>query len=213
VIAITQGVQDFDPLPGAEDERIRVLQWLASCGVAATAVKTPTKAEILRRLPSAYFFHIACHGEFRPDSPAESGLILVSPKGEIDLLSLRELSRLDLTRMEQAILSSCWSADNFVLPGRWVISLPETLWRAGARSVLGSLWELNDKLAVSLSDRFYHALAAGLPRDEALRQAQLACLHQGGFRGPTDWAGLMLYGDTVRVKFGIRRQRRQAIGN
>lgn len=204
VIAITQGADGIAPLPEAEKERIRVLQWLASCSVAATAVKTPAKEEILRRLPSAWFFHIACHGEFRPDSPAESGLILVSPQGEVDLLSLRELSRLDLTRMEQAVLSSCWSADNFVLPGRWVISLPETLWRAGARSVLGSLWELNDELAVSLADRFYRALAAGLPRDEALRQAQVACLHES-FQGPAEWAGLMLYGDTRKVRFAKSR--------
>src|SRR4030095_6934608 len=117
-----------------------------------------------------------------------------------DTLTVRELSRCRFDGLEHVTLSACWSAHNFVLPGRWVISLQETLCRAGARSVLGSLWPVDDKISVCFMRRFYeHLLRA--PRDEALRRTQLECL-AGALRGAGDaardplyWAGYNLYGD------------------
>ena len=72
-------------------------------------------------------------------------------------------------------LASCWSADNFILPGRTVLSLPQTLCAAGAHSVLSSLWPVDDALAAAFVRRFYEHARRG-PRDEALRQTQLDCV-------------------------------------
>ncbi|HYY41903.1 MAG TPA: CHAT domain-containing protein, partial [Pyrinomonadaceae bacterium] len=138
-VSVPHGTQELAPLPWADNERRKVLAWLTKMGVEAVDLPEPDKRELLRRLPEARFFHIACHGQFRPDAPTESGLVLVSAQGAASLISLRELAQLDLSCMDLAVLSSCWSADNFILPGRWIISLSETFWRAGARTVLSSL--------------------------------------------------------------------------
>ena len=94
-----------------------------------------------------------------------------------------------------------------ILPGRWIISLPETLWRSGAESTLASLWPVDDAVALSFMVRFYDALSR-LPRDAALREVQLACL--GGTlecgprsidtRPPFHWAGFNLSGDSGRLR-------------
>ena len=96
-------------------------------------------------------------------------------------------------------LSACWSADNFVVPGRWIFSLPETLCRAGARSVLAALWEADDRIVDAFMRRFYANLTH-LSRAEALREVQLACLRNQLHVGidtsdPIVWAGFYLFGD------------------
>jgi CHAT domain-containing protein len=138
-------------------------------------------------------------------------MVLIPEADRPEVLSLRELSALDLRALSHATLSSCWSADHFVLPGRRVISLPETLWRAGTGSVLGCLWVVNDELAVAFMRRFYERLET-LPRDEALRQTQLECLADGlecGVRdqaSPYYWAGYGLYGEHSPLPSGGARR-------
>lgn len=203
-VSVPYGAPGIDPLPCADDEQRRVLEWLASAGINQIKVHAPDKREILRRLPEARFFHIACHGEFCHDAPSESALLIVSAEGEVERLRLRELSRLNLSGMELAVLSSCWSADNFILPGRWVISLPETFWRAGARTIMGVLWPLDDEFATQFMNAAYHLLAVGVPRGSALQRTQLACINgQFGseFRDPSYWAAVVLHGETGTIRF------------
>ncbi len=197
-VSVPHGAPGLDPLPGSDTERKQVIKWFTSMGVGEIECKAEKRA-ILNRLTKARFFHIACHGEFCTEAPSDSGLLIVSQEGEVDRISLRELSHLDLSGLELAILSSCWSANNFILPGRWIISLPETFLRAGTRTVIGSLWPLDDELAERFMDKLYEALAAGASRDEALRQVQLACIRGefgAEFRDPSYWAAVVLHGST-----------------
>ena len=59
----------------------------------------------------------------------------MTPSGATDVLSLQELAELDLCNLEQVVLSSCWSADNFILPRRVILlraaraARSRTLWR------------------------------------------------------------------------------------
>jgi CHAT domain-containing protein len=120
----------------------------------------------------------------------------------MDVLTLRELSRLDLSDLRHITLSSCWLADHLSLPGRRVISLPEILWRAGAQSVLGCLWLVSDAAGGAFMTRFYGHLGGGAPRDEALRRTQLDFIHERvpecaltEINNPIYWAGFHLFGD------------------
>lgn len=203
-VGVSQAVQDFEELPSALDECRRVVELLSASGVRTEHMENPSKEAILDRLGKIRFLHLACHGTFRPDAPSESGMVLPSSSGRISLLTLREISRLQLSCIEQVFLSSCWSADNFILPGRWVLSLPEVIWHAGARSIVGSLWRLSDTLAPFLTEKFYRAVLTGTSREEALRQAQLACANgEFGkeFQDPAFWAGLRLCGESGVINF------------
>jgi CHAT domain-containing protein len=116
-------------------------------------------------------------------------------------VSLRDLSHLDLSGLDLLMLSSCWGADSFVLPGRFVLSLPEVCWRAGARHVIASLWEVDDEVGAASMQRFYQYLDSHAP-DEALARTRDDCRHNRLLPAgavdtshPFYWAGLQLYGD------------------
>ena len=211
-VGVSQAVGEYPPLPGAVEEINHVSDWLSRCGVQERRLSDSgegenhaAKARVVRLLNEARFFHVACHGDFMADAPDKSGIVLATANGNLEMLSLRELSAMDLTGLRHTTLSSCWSADNYVLPGRWIVSLPETLLRAGSESVLGCLWLVSDNVAVALMKRFYEYVEI-YPRDEALRCAQLDCLHKRLHLTDTDssnpvfWAGYNLYGSHKNLR-------------
>lgn len=214
-VAVTGGAgpsaefpEGITPLPRTQDELDHVCRWFTAHGAACRCLidGAADKATVLRQWAEARFVHIACHGLFQPKHPDASGLVLIPAPEQIEVLSMRELSRLDTAHLQHVTLSNCWSADNFVLPGRWIISLPETLWRSGACSVLSCLWAIDDDVGLAFSERFYYHLAM-LPRDQALQATQLECLKnqlplaaRRQTADPFYWAGYQLYGESRRLR-------------
>jgi CHAT domain-containing protein len=207
---VSQGARGIRALPGVDEEIEKLKQWLAQYS-AKLPVKTLCNAEankqaVVEQLPQAQLLHVSCHGIFEPNRPDASGLVLIPHPSRVEILSLRDLLSLDLSQVHHATLSSCWAADHFVLPGRWVISLPETLWRGGVHSILGNLWEVDDSISIAFMARFYQNLET-MSRAEALRQAQLDCLNNRlsgcstlDTSNPFYWAGHTLYGDEGRLE-------------
>jgi CHAT domain-containing protein len=67
--------------------------------------------------------------------------------------------------------------------------------QAGARSVIGSLWQVNDAGTAELMSQFYQRYAQGSSRSQALRDAQLALIAAGGGNAdPNIWAAFTLLG-------------------
>ncbi len=217
IVGVSQETNQFASLPAVGKELDQVERWLIRHHIDWQTLvdNSARKAAILEGLSEATLLHIACHGTFEHNRPDQSGLVLISNSENREILSLRELSNLNLTELRHATLSSCWSADHFILPGRWIISLPETLWRSGVESILGCLWEVYDKVAVSFMTRFYDYLEE-LPRDEALRRTQLDCL-QGRLpdcgtidtANPIFWAGFNLYGECTTLDIFLNKQPRK----
>lgn len=203
LVGVSRGTRQFASLPAVDKELHQMKPWFTRHRIDLWTLKNNLahKAVIIDGLSRATLLHIACHGTFKHNSPDQSGLVFIPNPEQIEILSLRELSNLNLTGLRHVTLSSCWSADHFILPGRWIISLPETLWRSGVQSILGCLWEVYEDVAVSFVTRFYDYLDE-LPRDEALRRTQLDCLEGrlpdcGNLdtANPLLWAGFNLYGD------------------
>jgi CHAT domain-containing protein len=218
VVAVSRGTQEIPELPATVAESVEIGQWLRSRSVAVHGLvdDDASRGAVVDALPRAGLVHLACHGFFQPDRPDASGLVLIPGRDTVELLTLRDLATLELSAVEHITLSSCWGADNFVLPGRWMVSLPETLCRQGAGSVLASLWPVDDRIGPALMRLFYRRLER-LPRDRALRAVQRKLLRNGlwrhgYFRGtvplaarfstshPYYWAGLVLHGERGWVK-------------
>jgi hypothetical protein len=215
LVGVSQGTNQFPPLPAVREEIKQVGRWLTAhqSNFRTLIDNSANKADVLRGLSEATFLHIACHGTFEHNRPDQSGLVLISNYEQKEILSLRELSNLDLTGLHHVTLSSCWSAEHFILPGRWIISVPETLWRSGTQSILGCLWEVYDKVAVSFMTRFYSYLNQ-YPRDEALRRTQLDCIEGllsdcGNINtsNPIFWAGFNLYGDYSNLEVSASQKK------
>jgi len=106
-------------------------------------------------------------------------------------------------------LSSCWAADQFILPSRWIISLPETLCRAGVGSVLGCMWQVDDIIAVPFMERFYSYFFRDAI-DIALQKVQIDALNNklatsGHNDHPFFWAGFSLYSNSAISRINISK--------
>lgn len=216
-MAVRFGDRDFPPLNGGLAETHHFNEWCSDHGLSVDKLGDDANAsEVTRQLSKASYAHVVCHGMFRPDCPGDSGLVLINTRGEREILSIRTLSSTDLSRMHLGVFTSCWSADSFVLPGRFVISLPEICWRAGAMSVLTCLWEVSDEVTLPLMAAFYRYLNGSCP-DEALRLAQSDCRSNvlpgcplPDTSDPFFWAGFQVYGTPKKAPTRLSRISRAA---
>ena len=137
--------------------------------------------------------HLATHGQFSSDP--EGTFVLAWDRkiqvNELDnFLRSREISRPD--PLELLILSACETAAG---DDRATLGLAGVAYRAGARSTLASLWNINDESTALLMSGLYQALAdRTLTRAEALREAQLSLLKDPKYQRPMYWAPYVLLG-------------------
>ncbi len=136
-----------------------------------------------------------------------SGLVLAGANAERKLgsedgyLTAEEISYLDLTHCDLAVLSACESALGSSRSGEGLISLRRALRIAGARSVISTLWKVGDPQTSRLvRDFYFNYWSRGMGKLEALHQAKLFMLRRNRleFQGdarPVDWGALILSGD------------------
>ncbi|HZU29560.1 MAG TPA: CHAT domain-containing tetratricopeptide repeat protein, partial [Candidatus Angelobacter sp.] len=133
--------------------------------------------------------HIATHGFFRQDRPMFSGIRL----GDT-FLTLYDLYRLKLP-VEHITISGCSTGMNAVAAGDEIIGLIRGLLFAGARSLLLSLWDVNDGTTADLMRSFYgHYLNRknrALALQDAMKELRVRYPH------PYYWAPFMLVGNAA----------------
>ena len=81
------------------------------------------------------------------------------------------------------------------------MNLARAFLTAGAKSVVASLWSVDDRSTATLMSMFYEHLSKGLPVRDSLRQAQLDFVKAYGAKAsPYYWAGFEVIGDgTQRI--------------
>jgi CHAT domain-containing protein len=107
---------------------------------------------------------------------ALSGLVLAGAnrKGAGGILTAEVIVGLNLSGLELAVLSACETGLGEAASGEGVFGLQRAFHLAGTRSVVASLWRVDDRATAALMALFYHHLwKKKLPPLEALRQAQL----------------------------------------
>jgi CHAT domain-containing protein len=147
--------------------------------------------------------HFASH--VRPDElhPERSSIVMAPSAGEDGYLQAREIERLRL-RSCLVVVSGCRSAGGRLVGGEGTLGLSHALYGAGARSLLLSLWDVDDAATAELMDAFYDELAEA-PVGEALRRAQVRLLRSRRWSAPAHWAGFFVSGDaSQRVELAPR---------
>jgi CHAT domain-containing protein len=147
--------------------------------------------------------HLAMHGKLNVKSPIASALVF-SENGDSthdNLLYAYEINDLDLNA-ELIVLSACETGYGKFQDGEGVMSLARSFMYAGTHSLLMTLWTVSDASTQVLMDYFYQNLAAGMSKDEALRQAKLRYLDQASDLAahPFLWAGFVVLGDPQPIK-------------
>ena len=176
--------------------------------------------------PGRRIVHLATHGFFleqgcagtraaRPDAPdaesallrtglalagANSGWSAASAAGARDgLLTAEEIASVDLRGVEWAILSACGSSLGSVEAGEGVLGLRRSFEIAGARSLITSLWTLDDHTTREWIHALYEARLKGASTAGAVREADLSVLRARRRAGLSDhpyyWAPFVAAGD------------------
>ncbi|KAG1747723.1 CHAT domain-containing protein [Suillus lakei] len=112
-----------------------------------------TKSRALRALRDHTWLHFSCHGTQNYDEPFKSAFLMRDQP-----LSLLDISQMDLSRHKFAFLSACETAVGVPSTPDEVIHLAAGLQFAGVKSVVGTLWTVNDSTVQRLVEAFYRNL-------------------------------------------------------
>ncbi|MDT7687686.1 MAG: hypothetical protein QOE46_445 [Acidobacteriota bacterium] len=145
-----------------------------------------TISALRERAPTVDVLHLACHGQFRPDSPLFSSLRL----GD-GWLTVRDAYTLDVGA-GLVTLSACETGVSAVAPGDELLGLVRGFFYAGAPTLLLSLWTVDDEATAELMTDFYTSLRAGSRPAAALRSAQLRQMRERPH--PFFWSPFILTG-------------------
>ncbi len=116
-----------------------------------------TKNAIISHLKTSnnHCHHFSCHGEFKPNNPLESALLLANKEpltlGEIFELRLNQCRLVTLSACETGLIDINSISDEY-------IGLPSGFLFAGSPSVVSSLWTVNDLSTSFLMIKFYEIL-------------------------------------------------------
>jgi CHAT domain-containing protein len=194
---IIAGISDertpFPPLPYVAEE-VKEVETALSSQVLLNQTFTVDRLETVIRDSPFPVVHLATHGRF--SSNPEDTFILAWDD-QIPLMKLNSILRNSEQSRQSAIellvLSACETATG---DDRAALGLAGVAVRAGARSTVASLWNLDDETTALAMNQFYNALKnPGTTRAEALRQAQLSLLHNPNFAHPRHWAPYVLIGN------------------
>jgi CHAT domain-containing protein len=134
--------------------------------------------------------HFAMHGKFQADNPLASGLYLAKDAENDGVLTVSELYSMRLDA-DLVTLSACETGLGKVASGDDVVGLTRGFLYAGSRSIVASLWSVDDKATSELMQGFYRNLLS-MNKQDALRQAQIAT--RKSFPHPFFWAAFQLTG-------------------
>ncbi len=174
--------------------------------------------EAVKNLKSPTILHVATHGFFIPeikDSEVQdmqtamnrnllknpflrSGLLLAgcqkpNPDKEDGILTAEEVMNLTLDNTELVVLSACETGLGDIQAGEGVFGLQRAFQQAGAKSVLMSLWQVDDEATQTLMTEFYTALLKGQSKRQAFKTAQMNLKKR--FPEPYYWGAFVMVGE------------------
>ncbi|MFM2432796.1 MAG: hypothetical protein RLZZ511_4010 [Cyanobacteriota bacterium] len=172
-LGTTNAYPGFNPLPNVQAELDAIVKESNDSGIFPGTVRLNASftADSLRGKLDAYrVLHIATHGSFNPKSITASFLLL----GNGDKLPITEIAGLhNLDSNHLVVLSACETGLSGVSPdGSEISGISGYFLRRGAKSVMASLWAVNDASTALLMQQFYQRLSQGMTKAAAIQAVQ-----------------------------------------
>ena len=186
VVAFANATMD---LPAAEKEGERIKEIFPDSQLFKR--EEASKDNLIKFGGDAEVLHLATHGTWDASNSLNNYLKLSNGQK----LAQEEIFNLNLSDTSIVTLSACSTALADNSETEYVASLAEAFWIAGSRSVVASLWPVDDSSTGLLMTKFYERLKAGDGKAEALRKAQLAVRQDPRYAHPYFWSGFLLFGD------------------
>jgi CHAT domain-containing protein len=167
--------------------------------MVATGFQASRATVINSQLSQYQVVHFATHGLIDNEHPELSGILLsfVNERGEQEngFLQLHDIYSLNLSST-LVVLSACRTGLGKDVTGEGLVGLTRGFMYAGSKSVLASLWKVDDRATAELMGHFYSAMLRDkLPPAAALRQAKETLRRQTPWRAPYYWAAFVLQGE------------------
>ena len=209
-------------LQGARKEVKMIEQIL---GIAALIGKQATKDQVLKRLSSVALVHIAAHGDMAtgeialapntakssstPNSAQRSHFPVKDDDDDDDddddvLLTMKDV--LDVKMRARLVVLSCCHSARGEVKAEGVVGIARAFLGAGARSVLVSLWAINDEATLEFMKIFYRHLVNETSTSQALNRAMKCMRESVKFSAVKYWAPFVLIGDDVTLQFDETKQ-------
>ena len=143
--------------------------------------------------------HFATHGFLNSEHPELSGLVFTTTDRNgvktNGLMPLHDIYSLELSA-ELTVLSACQTALGKEIKGEGLVGLAHGFMAAGSKSVVASLWKVDDRATAVLMADFYDSmLRKGMAPAAALRSAKLKMMRDKQWSAPYYWAGFELQGE------------------
>ncbi|MFK7814516.1 MAG: CHAT domain-containing protein [Maribacter sp.] len=147
--------------------------------------------------------HLATHASANDEYPDYSYLAFTNTKDrtQSNILYIKDLYNMALPA-DMVTLSACQTGIGKLQKGQGMMSLSKGFYYAGAKSLVNTLWKINDKSTVKLMEYFYEGLSQGKSKTEALRSAKLRYLKSTDdelLKHPYYWAAFVVSGDVSPI--------------
>jgi len=189
----------LNPLPAAKKE----IEGLQEKFEGLFVFGTEASEKLVKQKAADYaILHFAVHGVLDNRRPVLSSLAFSEDGDSVEnnFWQAHEISKMDLNA-NLVVLSACETGYGRFEQGNGIASLARSFMYAGAPALIVSLWQVNDYATAVIMENMYKNLAAGQPKDEALRQAKLQYVDMAvGVAGhPAYWSPFIQIGSTAPV--------------
>jgi CHAT domain-containing protein len=185
-------LENMKALPKVKEEIEYVKQQTSSSKVLLNEKFT---GQALGQQLSSFNFpivHLTTHAQFSSEAKRTMFFTWDKAINALEFYSLLKFSaRSNEDGIELLVLSACQTAKG---NKRSALGIAGVAAQAGARSTVATLWKVDADSTALLMEQFYKNLKNGVPKAEALRQAQLNLISDSRYSHPYFWAGFILVG-------------------
>lgn len=193
--------KNLDPLPYSGEEAYQVKKLM---GGELLLGKDATKERFLKMSNGYRMLHLVTHGQAN-DKVGDYSFLAFSPitnSLDNELLYVRDIYNIPLNA-DLVVLSACETGLGKLQRGEGIVSLARAFSYAGAKSLVTSLWAVNDAETKELMKQFYQNLKKGELKDKSLREAKMHLVQKAKDSAgahPFYWSGFITIGDMSAIK-------------
>lgn len=159
--------------------------------------KDATETNFKENAELSKVIHLSTHSLLYKKQPLIFFSNFYDPEND-GFLEASEIVQLKLNS-DLVVLSSCSSGLGKLDESEGIIGMTKAFFDAGTKSIIVSLWEVNDKYTSKLMTIFYQKLSEGFDKSEALRLAKVEFIQKHS-PNPYFWAAFVLSGNTSKLK-------------
>jgi len=174
--------------------------------------KAANKDEVLRRIGLVALVHIAAHGQpgsgqiYLAPNPTRNNRY---PQEDDYILKIADVQAVQLRA--RLVVLSCSHSGQGDVKAEGVVGIARAFLGAGARSVLVTLWAVDDEATFEFMKKFYQHLRDGKSASVSLSLAMKYLRETEKFSAVKYWAPFQLIGDDVTLDFGEKEHQAESV--